>query len=155
MSAPIKWIEIGSVFDRWLVVGPSERRSSRGAVLWNCICECGTSRPVSGVLLRSGESRSCGCLSTERHPTASHPTARSHALCCCIEQHDEAKHGRASGHGARVNTLTGDAMTPAVAPPLEPQGPQNGAPLADLRRDSHDLRGFCFYSPREKRPAYV
>jgi len=64
MSAPIKWIEAGSVFGRWLVVGPSADRSN-GAVLWNCICECGTSRPVSGLRLRRGDSRSCGCLRAE------------------------------------------------------------------------------------------
>jgi hypothetical protein len=61
----IKFIELGSVFGRWLVVGPATDRSSSGCVLWNCICECGTSRPVSGKLLCSGESKSCRCYLAE------------------------------------------------------------------------------------------
>jgi hypothetical protein len=58
-------IEPGTIFGRWMVVGPSERRSSSGAVLWNSICDCGADGLVSGVDLRRGHSRSCGCLNAE------------------------------------------------------------------------------------------
>jgi len=30
--------------------------------MWNCVCDCGTSRPVSGIALRNGTSKSCGCF---------------------------------------------------------------------------------------------
>lgn len=33
----------------------------RGAALWTCVCECGTTRTVVGLDLRHGKSASCGC----------------------------------------------------------------------------------------------
>jgi len=36
-----------------------------GRYLWLCACECGTEKPVRPDRLRSGESRSCGCLHRE------------------------------------------------------------------------------------------
>lgn len=55
----------GKKFGRWTVVGfdrevrvPSGKKYCR----WFCSCECGTSRSVFGSSLRSGASKSCGCL---------------------------------------------------------------------------------------------
>lgn len=50
----------GHVIGRWTVVALAGR-TKHGALLWECLCECGTRRDVSGQLLRNGESRSCGC----------------------------------------------------------------------------------------------
>lgn len=36
-----------------------------GRSLWDCLCECGRSKVVPGGHLRSGHTRSCGCLLTE------------------------------------------------------------------------------------------
>lgn len=36
-----------------------------GEATWLCKCECGTIREISGTSLRSGNSRSCGCLRKE------------------------------------------------------------------------------------------
>lgn len=33
--------------------------------MWNCRCECGTTRTVTGADLRKGDSRCCGCVSSE------------------------------------------------------------------------------------------
>lgn len=43
--------------------------------LWHCVCDCGVICLVRGYRLRSGETRSCGCLSDE---TRARP--RSHGL---------------------------------------------------------------------------
>ena len=48
---------------RWSVVGPSMRRDGR--LFWPCRCACGTERLVYASSLRSGASKSCGCLSRE------------------------------------------------------------------------------------------
>ena len=40
-------------------------RDYAGAVNWDCECECGTKRNVSDTNLRSGRSKSCGCLQKE------------------------------------------------------------------------------------------
>jgi hypothetical protein len=37
-----------------------------GRALWRCICECGRETVVRGKDLRSGNTRSCGCLALER-----------------------------------------------------------------------------------------
>ena len=56
-------------FNRWLVLEEAGRDKHRN-VLWLCICDCGTVRLVTGNSLRTGKSKSCGCLrdelSTER-----------------------------------------------------------------------------------------
>lgn len=53
----------GKTFGRWTVIRYAGTDSRRYA-LWLCECNCEekTRRSVSGVLLRSGESKSCGCL---------------------------------------------------------------------------------------------
>jgi hypothetical protein len=53
----------GQTFGRWLVQSKSQQRDGRA--YWNCVCVCGTSRKVASRGLRSGESRSCGCLNNE------------------------------------------------------------------------------------------
>jgi len=51
----------GLVFGRWTVLSFSEMRG-KGISYWDCVCECGTRRIVSGKTLKSGESCSCGCF---------------------------------------------------------------------------------------------
>lgn len=54
---------IGQRFGRLLVV---ERHGTRGsAATWLCVCDCGVRRIVFGFSLRSGATRSCGCLGAE------------------------------------------------------------------------------------------
>jgi len=48
-------------FGSWVVVGTSDKRSSDGSLYWTCKCDCGTSREVSSVSLKTGASSSCGC----------------------------------------------------------------------------------------------
>lgn len=51
----------GQKFGRWTILSLAGK-SARGKSLWQAVCECGTSRSVEGSNLRSGGSRSCGCL---------------------------------------------------------------------------------------------
>lgn len=56
-----KFIDLtGNKFERWSVVS----RSVDGR--WLCKCDCGTDRLVSGGSLRTGKTKSCGCLLRER-----------------------------------------------------------------------------------------
>jgi hypothetical protein len=59
----------GQAFGKWLVLSFSRIRKTHknntvvsGLALWNCQCECGTVREVSGSHLRKGTSTSCGCF---------------------------------------------------------------------------------------------
>jgi hypothetical protein len=58
----------GQRFSRWYVVKQAGN-TPRGAALWDCICDCGTRKPVVGVYLRKGISTSCGCASRDRIAT--------------------------------------------------------------------------------------
>ena len=55
---------IGEIFTRWSVLGkaPSRREDHGSRAYVQCRCECGTEREVMVKSLRSGSSRSCGCL---------------------------------------------------------------------------------------------
>lgn len=54
----------GQKFNRWNVI--SYAYSKDGLAFWNCRCDCGTERVVSGANLRKGLSKSCGCLNAEK-----------------------------------------------------------------------------------------
>jgi hypothetical protein len=56
---------VGRVFGRWTVIDLAEGRSSIGYLLWLCKCKCGSIRIVCGNNLRSGNSKSCGCIKSE------------------------------------------------------------------------------------------
>jgi hypothetical protein len=61
----IKPIEPGACFGRWTVLHVSETRSGDGCLKYVSRCQCGTVRNINSSKLRSGDSRSCGCLRTE------------------------------------------------------------------------------------------
>ena len=60
----------GQRFGNWTVLGECEERSKSGRILWECSCDCGTQSNVPGVRLKSGSSRSCGCLGESKHLVA-------------------------------------------------------------------------------------
>lgn len=56
---------IGQRFGRLTVVAEAERRAHDTHRYWSCVCDCGKESTVEGCNLRSGRSRSCGCLALE------------------------------------------------------------------------------------------
>ena len=54
----------GQIFGR-LVVIQRNGSSKRGEALWTCKCDCGSMLNVTGYHLRTGHTRSCGCLLRE------------------------------------------------------------------------------------------
>jgi hypothetical protein len=69
----------GQKFGRWTVKGFSHR-TERRRYYWACVCECGNEKPVLSDVLRTGKSRSCGCLHKEivsahrtKHGLHNHP----------------------------------------------------------------------------------
>lgn len=55
---------VGKKFGRLTVLGLSEKSTARRKY-WICICECGNEKTVRSDGLKSGDSRSCGCLQKE------------------------------------------------------------------------------------------
>ncbi len=53
---------IGLRFGRLVVLDDSGKRTSNGAVIWDCKCDCGNVTNAKGYDLKSGHKSSCGCL---------------------------------------------------------------------------------------------
>ena len=53
----------GKKFGRWTVLSRAPNRGTRTA--WTCKCECGTVKDILSCHLKSGRSKSCGCLRRE------------------------------------------------------------------------------------------
>lgn len=53
--------ETGNRYGLLTVIGPYPGADGRGKV-WLCKCDCGNEVAVRGIMLRSGNNRSCGCL---------------------------------------------------------------------------------------------
>lgn len=51
----------GKKFGKWTVL-KYVGRNKHNQILWLCLCECGTVKEVTGLSLRNGTSKSCGCL---------------------------------------------------------------------------------------------
>ena len=56
---------VGKKFGRLTVVSMAKERGNRGQIKWNCVCDCGNLHTVTGECLRSGKTKSCGCLKLE------------------------------------------------------------------------------------------
>jgi hypothetical protein len=54
---------VGGHYGRLSVQEESERR--RGRRFWRCVCQCGATVVVETAKLRSGHTKSCGCLKNE------------------------------------------------------------------------------------------
>ena len=51
--------------------------SSKSGVVWECRCKCGKTTKTTAKNLRSGNTKSCGCLNSERVALQTHwPTGR-------------------------------------------------------------------------------
>jgi hypothetical protein len=58
----------GNRYERLLVLSfAGQKVSKKGSrcSMWNCICDCGSQVAIAGTSLKSGASKSCGCLQLE------------------------------------------------------------------------------------------
>lgn len=70
--------EIGNTYNRLTVVSRAENTKAQ-CVQWLCKCSCGVLTKVTAALLRSGHTKSCGCLQKENSANrlTSHNMSRS------------------------------------------------------------------------------
>jgi len=74
-----KFIDLtGQKFERLLVV-KQNGRTKHGLILWECLCECKNISYVTGYDLKSGHTKSCGCLNNEKiaHINKTHGESRT------------------------------------------------------------------------------
>jgi hypothetical protein len=57
--------EINNRYER-LIVKELDSRNRFGELRWKCLCDCGKEIIVNGSKLRSGRTKSCGCLRDEK-----------------------------------------------------------------------------------------
>lgn len=55
----------GKRFGNWRVMELTGARTGSGKPLFRCECDCGTVSSLSGAMLKSGQSKSCGCRKGE------------------------------------------------------------------------------------------
>lgn len=69
---------IGQTFNLLTVVASAGKDKHR-ELLWNCLCECGNTTVVRSSKLRSGRTKSCGCLqrTTARDNLKTHGLSKS------------------------------------------------------------------------------
>lgn len=58
----------GEKFGRLTVISRAQNTST-GSARWNCACECGNTVTVDAGKLKSGHTKSCGCLRAEQNRT--------------------------------------------------------------------------------------
>jgi hypothetical protein len=102
-------------FERWTVLEFVGRENQKK--IYRCECECGTVRSVIGASLRSGASRSCGCLSREitaehRRRSTTHGHARKgkitrtfRAWAAMIRRCGDPEHAAYAWYGGRGITV--------------------------------------------------
>jgi len=66
----------GVRFGRLLVLGVSSTKIYERQLAWDCLCSCGVIKPVLTCTLKSGSTKSCGCLKRECKP----PVRYTHGL---------------------------------------------------------------------------
>ena len=56
---------LGNKYGRLTVIARAEN-NPKGRAMWLCLCDCGNEKVVNSGDLRTGHSKSCGCLSREK-----------------------------------------------------------------------------------------
>lgn len=74
----IKLDLVGQRFGRLVV--QSKFGSVKQKVVWICICDCGKETRVPSAMLRSGNTKSCGCLGIEARNASASASNRTHGM---------------------------------------------------------------------------
>lgn len=75
---------VGLKFGRLLVNSKNEIKGNKRQVRWDCICDCGNLHTVTGESLRSGKSKSCGCLLKEARHVKNKNSDREKAMLLLV-----------------------------------------------------------------------
>jgi hypothetical protein len=144
----------GLRFERLLVINTAKARSEAGAY-WLCRCDCGKETIVESGKLRSGHTRSCGCLKaeiTQRGPNRTHGLSRGKTYRTWKEMRNRCNNpkatnykwygGRGVGVCSRWNNFNLFYSDMGERPP--------GKTLHRINRDLNYYAANCFWAtPKE------
>lgn len=51
---------------RLKAIRPTEKRSAKGGILWECLCDCGNICYVDAYSIKANKTKSCGCIRREK-----------------------------------------------------------------------------------------
>lgn len=69
----------GKRFDRLLVLKRYPENNNQNKPQWVCRCDCGNETIVTGSCLRSGNTKSCGCLNHEKRLSVPYKHGKTHS----------------------------------------------------------------------------
>lgn len=104
MSRPINNLR-GKRFGRLLVIQDSGKRTTKGEVVWQCVCDCGTVHHVNGGNLHSKSVSSCGCFAREQSSMRRKASAGQPKQCSiagCGKNIEKGGHGLCGMHSQRL-----------------------------------------------------
>lgn len=102
---------VGERFERLLVVGFSHISQDKGRnAYWKCLCDCGNFTTVHSGALRTGSTRSCGCLAAELNKTRIRSAHKNGKHLYLIQCNEFTKIGRSDSPEQRLKSL--QASTP-------------------------------------------
>ncbi|HWK72196.1 MAG TPA: hypothetical protein VNS29_15285 [Burkholderiaceae bacterium] len=104
MTDPITLVlpyPVGRKFGRLTALSRAEN-DRFGRTQWNCRCDCGAERVVALFRMRSGHTKSCGCIKGEARATHRGKGTREHNSWCAMKQRcNYPKHWQYSIYGGR------------------------------------------------------
>lgn len=140
----------GLRFNRWLVICEASEDNPNGP-RWESMCDCGSVAIVQGRHLRSGKSRSCGCLQREeaaaRHLTHGQVRTRAWVSWCQMRQRctnpKSTKWHRYGGRGISVceRWMTFENFHADMG------DPPKGTSIDRINNDGNYEPGNCQWSP--------
>ncbi len=90
-----KYDIVGQKFGKLTVIRDPEKRTSSGAVLWECQCECGNLTYVNSSNLQRGHTLSCGCKVVDYVNSLKHDIiGNKYGQLTVIKELDRSKYNR-------------------------------------------------------------
>lgn len=95
---------IGKIFGRWIVL--SQEKSRYGKIMWLCLCKCGNIKIVQGSSLKSGDTKSCGCIIKEASTSfGMRGTSTHNSWAGILQRCNNPKDKSYQGYGGRGITV--------------------------------------------------
>lgn len=91
----------GMRFGRLIAVEPTERRDSKGSIVWKCLCDCGNTFETVEDALASGNTVSCGCRREEVQGIFGSGEYLTRVDRTCVEVLEKRKHRSDNTSGFR------------------------------------------------------
>jgi hypothetical protein len=158
----------GERFGRWIVLRWAGKDKHRNA-LWLCRCDCGKERVVTSNSLRTGHTKSCGCLSREiaaqrqhkhgharRNETPEYRTWKAMLTRCCNPH--APNYPDYGGRGITVCDRCRDSFGSFLEDMGEKPEPKHLYSIDRINNEAHYEPGNCRWATwseqmRNRRPA--